>query len=114
MPELDVKRSMLEVSDRNGSVFRVKGAQREAPLRHRGRAPFPLPQRVEARGPPVSFLAPLNNLPIIMQMSAPSIEELQAENARLRAEVNMLKGEGVERAKIEQMSSEVNDENPYR
>ena len=49
-----------------------------------------------------------------MQMSAPSIEELQAENARLRAEVNMLKGEGVERAKIEQMSSEVNDENPYR
>jgi len=58
----------------------------------------------------MSMTIPLHAL----QMSTPTIEELQAENARLKAQVNMLKGEGVAREKIEQMSSEVNDENPYR
>jgi len=43
-----------------------------------------------------------------------SVEELTAENARLKAELAVYKASAPKREKIEQMSSEVNDQNPYR
>ena len=43
-----------------------------------------------------------------------SIEELKAENERLKAEVAQYKAAAPKRTKIEQMSSEVKDDNPYR
>lgn len=42
-----------------------------------------------------------------------SIEELKAENERLKAEVAQYKAAAPKRTKIEQMSSEVKDDNPY-
>ena len=43
-----------------------------------------------------------------------TIEELKAENERLQAELAQYKANAPTRDKVEKMSSEVKDDNPYR